>query len=62
MRYSLDRYGAHEAAFMPDLPGTAAYIDWCHRLLDDEEPRQASNRSSIRRAATAKRKSRRKTR
>jgi hypothetical protein len=62
MRYSLDRYGAHEAAFMPDLPGTAAYIDWCHRLLDDEEPRQASNRSSIRRAATATRKSRRKTR
>lgn len=36
MRYALDRYGAHEAAFMPDLPGTAAYIDWCHRLLDDE--------------------------
>ncbi|MEI7780515.1 MAG: FRG domain-containing protein [Planctomycetota bacterium] len=37
MRYALDRYGAHEAAFMPDLPGTAAYVDWCHRLLDDEK-------------------------
>jgi len=38
IRYSLDRYGAHEAAFMPDLPGAAAYVDWCHRLLEDECP------------------------
>jgi hypothetical protein len=37
MRYSLDRYGAHEATFMPDLPGAAAYVDWCHRQLPDEE-------------------------
>lgn len=36
MRYSLDRYGAHEATFLPDLPGAAAYVDWCHRLLPDE--------------------------
>lgn len=38
IRYSLDRYGAHEATFMPDLPGVAAYVDWCHRQLEDECP------------------------
>jgi hypothetical protein len=43
MRYSLDRYGAHEATFMPDLPGAAAYVDWCHRQLPDEQ--RTSNRS-----------------
>ena len=37
IRYSLDRYGAHEATFMPDLPGAAAYVDWCHRQLPDEQ-------------------------
>lgn len=62
IRFSLDRYGAHEASFMPDLAGAATYIDWCHRLLDDEAPRQARNRSRIRRAATATRQSRRRTR
>lgn len=36
IRYSLDRYGAHEATFMPDLQGAATYVDWCHRQLPDE--------------------------
>lgn len=62
MRYSLDRYGAHEAAFMPDLPGTAAYIDWCHRLLEDEKLRRSSNRARGGRAAKATKKGGRKTR
>lgn len=37
IRFSLDRYGAHEASFMPDLPGAATYVDWCHRKLPDEQ-------------------------
>lgn len=62
MRYALDRYGAHEAAFMPDLPGTAAYVDWCHRLLEDEKIRRNSNRSRAGRDAKATKKGGRKTR
>lgn len=59
IRFSLDRYGAHEATFMPDLQGAATHVDWCHRLLDDEEPRRTSNGSRIRRPTTAARKARR---
>lgn len=46
IRYSLDRYGAHEATFMPDLPGAATYVDWCHRLLEDECPPTAVDQPS----------------
>jgi hypothetical protein len=46
MRYSLDRYGAHEATFMPDLPGAAAYVDWCHRQLPDEQRNSNDSRRS----------------
>lgn len=56
MRYSLERYGAHEATFMPDLPGAAAYVDWCHRLLDDEKSSGARKRSRPRRSGGKTRK------
>lgn len=60
IRYALDRYGAHEAAFMPDLPGTAAHVDWCHRLLDDEkgirrQQRRTQAAPRVRKAAANKR-------
>lgn len=52
IRFSLDRYGAHEATFMPDLQGAATHVDWCHRQLPDEQgtrhqkqrPRQATSK------------------
>lgn len=53
IRYSLDRYGAHEATYMPDLQGAATYVDWCHRQLPDEQRIRHHNRRS--RQTTSKR-------
>jgi len=52
IRFSLDRYGAHEATFMPDLQGAATHVDWCHRQLPDEQGSRHRKRS--RRPAASK--------
>jgi hypothetical protein len=48
MRYSLDRCGVNEATLIPDLPGTAAYVDWCHSFMDDEKGSDSRRRNHSR--------------